>query len=50
MYNLFEDSPQTPYFVATSQLNYNKSQTTGFHKTRDIRAGNLRIDCSNNSQ
>ena len=33
---------QIPHHVATSQLNPNKSQITGFHKMRDTRAGNPR--------
>ena len=35
---------QIPHHVAARQLNCNKIQVTGFHKTRDNRAGNLRTD------
>ena len=41
---------QIPHHETTSQLNYNKIQITGFHKTRDNRTGNLRTDSSNKSQ
>ena len=33
-----------PHHMATSQLNRDKSQITGFHKTGDTRAGNPRIE------
>ena len=41
---------QIPHHVATSQLNCDKIQITGFHKTKDNRAGNVRTDSSNKSQ
>ena len=41
---------QITHRVATSQLNRDKSQITGFHKMRDTRAGNLRTQSSNKSQ
>ena len=41
---------QIPYHVATSQLSFDKIQITGFRKTRDNRAGNLKTDLSNKSQ
>ena len=41
---------QIKHHMATSQLNCNKIQITGFCKARDNREGNLRIDSSNKSQ
>ena len=41
---------QIPYHLATSLLNIDKTQITGFRKTRDNRTRNLRIDSSNKSQ
>ena len=41
---------QMPRHVATSRLNRDKSQVTGFHKMRDTRAGNPRTESSNKSQ
>ena len=38
---------QVPYHVATSQLNFDKIQITGFRNTRDNRARNLRTGSSN---
>ena len=35
---------QILHHVATMQLDYNKSQITGFRKTRDNRTGKLRTD------
>ena len=40
---------QIPHHVATSQLNFDKIQITGFRKTQDNRARNLRTDSSNKS-
>ena len=40
-------SNQILHHVATSQLNCDKIQITGFRKTRGNRAGNLRTDSSN---
>ena len=45
--NLFQESPHPD--VATSQLNCDESQITGFHKMRDTRAGNPRTESSNGS-
>ena len=39
--NLFRDSPHPDLVFRGKQLNCNKSQITGFNKTRDTRAGNL---------
>ena len=41
---------QIPHHVATSQLNFDKIQITGFRKTRDNRTRNLRTNSSNKSQ
>ena len=41
---------QTLNHVETSQLNNDKIQITGFRKTRDNTAGNLRTNSSNKSQ
>ena len=41
---------QIQHYVATSQLNCNKIQVTGFHKMQDNRTGNLRTNFSNKSQ
>ena len=41
---------QIPRHAATSQLNFDKIQITGFRKTRDNRAENLKTDLSNKSQ
>ena len=38
--------PQIPHHVATSQLNPNKSQITGFDEMRNTRAGNPRTEAS----
>ena len=38
---------QTPHHVATSQLNIDKIQITGFRKTRDSRSRNLITESSN---
>ena len=35
------------HYVATSQLNRDKSQITGFHKMRDTKADNRRKESSN---
>ena len=41
---------QILHHAATSQLSFDKIQITGFRKTRDNRAGNLKTDLSNKSQ
>ena len=41
---------QIPHYVATSHMNCDKIQTTGLHKTRGNKAGNLRLESSNESQ
>ena len=41
---------QVLHHVETSQLNCDKIQITGFRKTQENRAGNLRTDFSNKSQ
>ena len=49
--NLFRESPHPDLeSVATSQLNRDKSQITGFRKMRDTRVGNTRTESSNISQ
>ena len=49
--NLFRDShTQIPHHVATSRLNFDKIQITGFRKTRDKRARNLRTGSNNKSK
>ena len=40
---------QIPHHVATSQLNADKSQMTGFHKMRNTRARNFRTESSKKS-
>ena len=41
---------QFTHHVATSKLNFDKIQITGFHKTLDNRTRNLRAEASNKSQ
>ena len=41
---------QTPHHVATSQLNIDKIQITGFRKTQDNRKRNLRTEPNNKTQ
>ena len=41
--------PPILYQVATSNLNGNKSQISGFHKTPDKRTGNIRTYSSDKS-
>ena len=49
--NLFRDShTQIPHHVATSRLNFDKIQITGFRKTRDKTARNLRTGSNNKSK
>ena len=41
---------QIPHHVATSQLNFDKIQITGYRKTQDNKAENLSTDSSNKNQ
>ena len=41
---------EIPHHVATSQLNPNKSQTTGFQTMRNTRTGNPRTESSKKKQ